>query len=74
MKIIAAIFSLSLIINIVCLINMAIHCNAGFWGYPDVWDSEAHEKFHYIAMPISFIVTMLSGILLCILKCKGGGL
>lgn len=73
MKIITTILlSFTIIVNIVWLIHSAIHCNDGFGGYPDVWDSEWHEKFHYTVASLGSVLIIVSAILICILKWKGG--
>ena len=49
---------------IACIVLSALHCNAGFWGYPDIWSNESVEKLYYILFPVSFFMIVVSGCLL----------
>lgn len=50
----------------VCLVLLIRYCTVGFWGYPDVWESEKAEKAYMCLAPISMVFLIISLILIII--------
>lgn len=54
---------LALVLWCICLV-LATNCTAGFMGYPDVWKSEKAKKAYMRIAPVSFILALISILLL----------
>ena len=46
---------------------MALYCKAGFLGYADEWSSERAEKLHYVIVPASLAVMLITAFVILLI-------
>lgn len=51
--------AVSVVSFVAAVVISCVHCDSGFLGYEDKWDSEAAEKLYYRLMPVSVVCIAL---------------